>query len=189
MSSCTCSVCSKDRIISDAALRDNLRRNGGVFVCRWCKVVISPGYKATRNLDFGSNPYCQTTSARAKRAAAQRGKFGPEAHAWKGGSRSLNATVKRAVYQRHGWQKKIYERDGWKCVECASTDRLDAHHTTPFSVLLKSIDVPAGLSDAAKLGWLADHPNLVDAEGKTLCRSCHKKAHKQWGSHYAESTS
>lgn len=185
----TCSICTKDREISDAALRANILRNGGFFVCRSCKTVASPSYKATRNKNFWNNPQSQTPEARAKRAASQRGKFGAEAHAWKGGAQSLNVIVKKAVYRRHGWAKKIYERDGWKCVKCESTDRLDAHHTTPFSVLLKNITVPDHLAEGEMINWPADHPTLVSADGMTDTASCHRAVHANWGSHYAEATS
>lgn len=187
--SSTCSLCQRDRQISSAALRDNVRRNGGQFVCRWCKVTKSPNYQATRNINFGSNPAAHKPETIAKAAASRRGKFGENANAWRGGSRSLNAQVKAAVYRRHQWQRKIYERDGWKCTQCSSTDRLDAHHLTPFSVLLKSLKPPEDLGEDAKINWLADHPILVEAAGTTLCRSCHKAAHRNWGSHYAEATS
>jgi hypothetical protein len=181
-----CDNCQRDRSISDRAWLANVQCNAGRFICRWCKVVISPAYIASRPKDFGTNPAAHLPETIAKAASSRRGRFGENANAWKGGSRSLNAQVKAAVNRRHQWSKRIFERDGWICTVCQSVKKLDAHHLTPFSVLLKSITVSPELGDAL-VDWLADHPTLTNAEGTTLCRICHKAAHKNWGSHYAES--
>lgn len=185
-----CDTCHRDRQISDRAWHANLQRTAGQYVCRWCrwcKVTASSTYQATRSIDFGANPHSHTVEANAKRAVSQRGKFGENANAWKGGKRSLNSMVKAAVYRRHGWQNEIFKRDRWTCTACDSTKHLDAHHVQPFSVLLKSIKQPFGLVGDDLINWLADHPVLTEAVGITLGRPCHKIAHKNWGSHYAES--
>lgn len=182
-----CDVCHRDRKISDHWWHENIQRNAGLFICRWCKTTASPKYVASRPKDFGRNPGACKPETIVKAAASRRGKFGENANAWKGGKRSLNNQVKAAVYKRYGWQTRIYERDGWKCVECHSTKQLDAHHTVPFSALLKAIIQPPNLVGDELTNWLADHPTLVNAEGITLCRPCHRAVHKNWGSHYPES--
>ncbi len=145
--------------------------------------VVSEKLCGEGNPMFGLS---HTTETRAKMSNSRKGKFGENATAWKGGSRSLNAQVKSAVYKRHNWHQKIYERDQWKCVECGSTKQLDAHHTIPFSVLLKRLLETTTLIGDELIDWLADHPILVEADGQTLCRCCHRLAHKNWGSHYSE---
>lgn len=57
------------------------------------------------------------------------------------------------------WRRLVFERDGYRCVECDDGGKLNAHH-------IKS--------------W-ADHPDLrYDVEnGVTLCIECHAKRHPE----------
>lgn len=54
----------------------------------------------------------------------------------------------------HGWRKLVLARDK-KCVQCGSTERLEADHIKPIRT----------------------HPHLIYdlANGRALCRECHKK--------------
>jgi len=56
---------------------------------------------------------------------------------------------------------KIFERDGWKCVECGCEMALHAHHKIPKSV----------------------RPDLAHdvRNGITLCAKCHAKVHEAMG--------
>lgn len=53
------------------------------------------------------------------------------------------------------WRKKVMERDGHKCTQCGSTERLAAHHLFSFT----------------------HFPDLrYEVEnGSVLCESCHRK--------------
>jgi 5-methylcytosine-specific restriction endonuclease McrA len=55
----------------------------------------------------------------------------------------------------YGWRKLVFQRDGHKCIECGSTERLAADHIKPHAL----------------------YPELRYelSNGRTLCESCHKK--------------
>ena len=57
------------------------------------------------------------------------------------------------------WRDSVRERDGWKCVKCESTERIQAHHIYSF----------------------IKYPNLRFelANGLTLCAKCHRELHKK----------
>lgn len=58
-----------------------------------------------------------------------------------------------------GWRREVFERDGYRCTQCAATGSLNAHHIKPW----------------------AQYPELrrVLANGVTLCQHCHRLAHDQ----------
>jgi len=57
-----------------------------------------------------------------------------------------------------GWALAVKKRDGMKCSECGSQEELHAHHIQ---------------------SWLmAPHLRFDIENGKTLCRRCHLKAHR-----------
>ncbi len=53
------------------------------------------------------------------------------------------------------WRAEVYARDEWKCVQCDSKEKLEAHHIKPCRT----------------------HPELTHDvyNGVTLCKSCHRK--------------
>ena len=55
------------------------------------------------------------------------------------------------------WAEKVKEKDGWKCVVCGSTERLQAHHVRPTFLY------PENKNDI----W----------NGVTLCKGCHQRQH------------
>lgn len=196
-----CGHCQNTFERQPRAIKASVEKHG-IYVCRKCfwntpqakeqlrlAMNTSEAFKASRavvsqKLSGSGNPMFDKKhrpETLAKMSVSRTGKFGENATAWKGGNRSLNATVKSGIYRRYGWHKKIYERDGCVCTECGSTKQLDAHHTTPFAELLKSLSSP--LVGDELIEWLISHPTLNQAEGITLCRKCHKAAHQNWGSH------
>lgn len=55
------------------------------------------------------------------------------------------------------WRFGVLERDGYKCVECGSTEDIEAHHVKPKALFPElAYDVSNGI---------------------TLCRACHDKRH------------
>lgn len=57
------------------------------------------------------------------------------------------------------WKKLVNERDGYKCMECKSTEKLHTHHIIP---------------------WKVDESKRFDVDnGITLCCSCHAKKDKE----------
>lgn len=57
------------------------------------------------------------------------------------------------------WRTKVFERDGYTCVECGQKGNVEAHHIKPW----------------------ASHPQLrfEVSNGLTLCRPCHREKHRQ----------
>lgn len=132
-----------------------------------------------------------TQEARAKMTQSRIGKTGEKATAWKGGKRSLLAQVKGIQHSRYNWYKRVYIRDEFQCIQCASKNRIEAHHKKPMKILVKELleRKPAELiTEHSIIEWLAIQPEIVDENlenGITLCRTCHKKEHgNDWGSKF-----
>jgi len=157
----------------------------------------SPVYRAAidrRDMSGDKNGmYGRRHSAetRAKMSASRTGKIGKNATGWKGGKLSLVRRVKGYLHKEKGWYKRVYERDGFKCVECGGKSRIDAHHIRPISVIVSDLLKECFFeSDDDRLVWLLQQPEVLDGDlvnGITLCRRCHKKVHEKWGSHKAVS--
>lgn len=76
----------------------------------------------------------------------------------------------------------------FKCTKCGDNkSKLDAHHIIPISSLIKEKTKNMfGLSENEMYSILIEDSDIIDKElknGITLCRTCHKKEHKNWGSH------
>lgn len=130
-----------------------------------------------------------TTETRQKMSKSRTGKVGSAATAWKGGKLSFNNRVKSAVQRRWKWFTRVIDRDK-QCTNCGAISQLDAHHIHPFSKLVKQVLLQYDVlwSDDEKYEYVCTHPLIKDEElanGKTLCRSCHKTEHQNWGSHNA----
>lgn len=78
---------------------------------------------------------------------------------WKNGTSLINDN--RDSFEYKNWRKSVYKRDNYKCVNCGSKQKLNAHH-------IKS--------------W-KDYPELrYEVEnGITLCEKCHIQYHKDFG--------
>lgn len=82
---------------------------------------------------------------------------------WKGGVTDENRRL-RNTPEYHEWRLAVYKRDHYTCQKCktkCTSKTIVAHHIKSFM----------------------DYPGLrhdVD-NGRTLCRSCHKKVHKEIG--------
>lgn len=130
-----------------------------------------------------------TESTRQKMSIARTGKTGSNATNWQGGKMSVARLVKGFIHRTSNWYKRVYQRDGFKCSVCGSKTKIDAHHIKSISRIIK--DLTKGItfeSSQDKVAWLIKQPEVIDTElhnGITLCRLCHKKAHKNWGSHEA----
>lgn len=85
--------------------------------------------------------------------------------------------------QYMSWRRRIYTRDGFRCVKCGTGKDLNAHHIRPFSELLgefislhPTIDP---LKDKMTLVTLAEQytPFWDIDNGVCLCERCHSKEH------------
>jgi len=80
---------------------------------------------------------------------------------WKNGKTPINHLL-RHTSEYNDWRKAVYKRDNWTCQMCGIKQKHPvAHHLKPFN-------------DYMELRFEIDN-------GITLCRSCHKKIHKEIG--------
>lgn len=215
-----CTKCLKEHDLLPRSLKKNKAKHDGNYVCHECvgrklgplnkpsgwteekrkvhgeKVKKSEAYqKALLNVDrsgekngmFGKKA---SDATKAKMSKSRKGRIGPKAPAWKGGKCSLNVRLKSLIHGTHNWYYKVYKRDGWKCVDCGSKKKLDAHHIKPISKIIKELlSMVVFENDEERLEWLIEQPEIKDEKltnGVTVCRECHKKRHNRWGSHDAE---
>lgn len=71
---------------------------------------------------------------------------------WNGGNGKVG---RKRTSETIKWRTKILSRDGYKCVICGSSERLEADHKWPISV--------------------APHLEFEIENGRTLCHECHKR--------------
>lgn len=119
-----------------------------------------------------------------KMSISRTGKIGENATAWKGGKMSITRLVK-GFQNRNGWYKKVYKRDGFKCVKCGSKNKIEAHHKVPIrSIVNEYVDKFDNNEDLYI--FLISLDIIIDEHlnnGVTLCRYCHKEEHINFGSH------
>jgi hypothetical protein len=128
-----------------------------------------------------------TPEAKQKMSKSRKGKVGTKATAWKGGKTSFTQRIKKLIQTRYGWFTNVLKRDDLKCCWCGCTHNLDAHHIEPIVKIIKRITEGVLFeNEDLKIEFVIKHPDIEDinlVNGITLCRSCHKRAHKNWGSH------
>lgn len=82
-------------------------------------------------------------------------KRGERNYAWKGGITPINKQLRR-TFEYEEWRKQVFERDLYTCQDCGQIGGyLEADHIKPFSL----------------------YPDLRTKieNGRTLCKSCHRK--------------
>lgn len=77
---------------------------------------------------------------------------------WKNVPKKKNVGIDRKMQRAlRIWAHMVMERDGYKCVQCGSTENLEADHIKPKQYFPElALDV---------------------SNGQTLCRDCHDKKH------------
>lgn len=111
---------------------------------------FKPGHKKLGGFVTGSR---HTEAAKERVRQSLLGKRGPLARNWQGGKTKLS-TIIRYSSEMKAWRRQVFERDGYKCVNCGATGYLEADHIKPFAFFP---DLRFELSN-----------------GRTLCRPCHK---------------
>jgi len=87
-------------------------------------------------------------------------------------------TLIRKSAQYKEWRTRVFNRDGFRCVECGRNGELHADHVRQFAIILIENDVNS-IDDALKCVPLWDINN-----GRTLCVPCHKET-ATYGNHGA----
>jgi hypothetical protein len=131
----------------------------GKNACHWTGGKIQKKC-LTCNKNFYVFPYRKNASFCSVSCLAK-SFVGSKAKNWKGGKSPLDKKI-RETKQYNEWRKSVYTRDNWTCQECFVKQKHPvAHHIKTFK----------------------DYPELrFDvSNGKTMCRSCHKKIHKEIG--------
>ena len=112
---------------------------------------------------------------------------GEKSHLWKGGISSLHEQI-RKLDEYKSWRKKVWKRDGYKCVKCSSNKKIQAHHNKiSFSKLLlnfvKKYNQFSPIEDKETLVRLAiTYKPFWDLNnGITLCKECHWQQGKHKG--------
>lgn len=95
---------------------------------------------------------------------------GENHYKWKGGASKLNTAIRQMTENRK-WMDAVKDRDGHRCVRCASVDQLESHHKTELADLIERHAIKSS-ADARRCLDLWDLDN-----GETLCRKCHYAEH------------
>jgi 5-methylcytosine-specific restriction endonuclease McrA len=125
------------------------------------KKTMSEKMSGVNNYNYGKHLSEEHKNKLSKSHKGQQ--TGEDNNMWKGGITALNDKIRKTKDHRE-WANNIYKRDNYTCQECGIKCRaknIIAHHIKPF----------------------ADYPEIrFDINnGITLCRSCHKKIHKEIG--------
>jgi len=95
---------------------------------------------------------------------------------WKGGITPLVEKIRKTPQYR-AWRKKIYQRDGYRCVLCGenTSNNLNAdHYPIPFSKIID--EFRDNNKDENIFIKLISYEPLWDVNnGRTLCKRCHEK--------------
>lgn len=108
--------------------------------------------------------------------------YGPDSSQWKGGISEINNISRSSKRLYDEWKYPILIRDGFKCVECGSSNRLHIHHNQEsMSEIVKKHIVDEEPKEFELKKSIAD--KIVDyhitnkVSGITLCNECHNKLH------------
>jgi hypothetical protein len=112
-------------------------------------------------------------------------KWGIESANWKGGTSSINNLVRANKRLYTDWIYPILVRDGFKCVKCESTKKLEVHHNkeTMSEILSEFVDKECEYTFDEKryiMNKVIDYHVSNDISGETLCLKCHSKLHPSY---------
>jgi hypothetical protein len=130
-----------------------------------------------RRSDWLSN--ARTTNEKFK------SKYGIDSANWKGGTSSINNLVRVNKRLYTEWIYPILVRDGFKCTECGSTEKLEVHHDKEqmSHILHKFVNIEIDYDFDQKrdiMNEVIDYHVEHNISGKSLCKECHKQLHPSY---------
>ena len=155
----TCKRCGKEKDESEFPKHKLYVR----YVCRDCEKPnsgrIKKGTKPQNGFQKGHVPWCKglEMSAEFKRKCGLKniGRVPTEEHRKKQSLTTRGRGKGRISWNYKEWKRKVFERDGYKCVKCGASENLHAHHIVPWQL-------------SEELRFDVDN-------GKALCNICHAK--------------
>lgn len=142
-------------------VRDCFEKNGCMLISteyinesKPLKYVCKCGKKSVINFsNFQSGQRCR--SCGVEKLSGKNSPF------WKSELTDEHRLKGRNIAELREWRKKVFDRDGYMCVNCGDTGYLNAHHINSYDVHAeKRFDVN---------------------NGATLCIGCHKDFHDNFG--------
>ena len=112
-------------------------------------------------------------------------KYGKESANWKGGTSSINNLVRANKRLYTDWIYPILCRDGFKCIKCGSSSKLEVHHNkeTMSEILKHYVEKDCEYTFDEKreiMNKVIDYHISNEVEGETLCRKCHTELHPSY---------
>jgi 5-methylcytosine-specific restriction endonuclease McrA len=183
----TCTMCSRVFYVKPSRLRLRAtkyctrecygigKKLGKNVFCRYCGDTFYVGkYEAARGKGLFCSPQCASMSRVGSKRPTIRGENNSN---WQGGVSKLQILIRKSKTYLY-WRKQIFERDNYVCqnVHCAKRGGLlTAHHIVPLNMLLEQYNIKSMDEAVACQGlWRLEN-------GRTLCKDCHNKLHKQDG--------
>jgi len=139
------------------------------WICKKCGKVEYLKYKTFWYRKHIGTGMCQSCSNLGKRGGFAKGciPWNKGLIGFLGGDKHYNWQNKRDEritnhYLRNNreakdWKRKVFERDGFKCLDCGSNKQLNAHHITSFKE--------------------DENRRFEINNGITICSKCHKKTY------------
>jgi len=112
-------------------------------------------------------------------------RWGKESANWKGGTSSINNLVRVNKRLYTDWIYPILCRDGFKCIKCGSSSKLEVHHNkeTMSEILKHYVEKDCEYIFDEKIeimNKVIDYHISNEVEGETLCRKCHTELHPSY---------
>jgi len=145
-----------------------------IFVCKYCDRKIKTNrhknYYRYKDGKKEVRKYCSKNCADMDKAGIN----GKDHFNWKGGRTVLRDIIRKSSYSQR-YRKECFKRDGWKSALSGSNGRLEHHHLTAFSTLIKRHEI-------TKDNWINFKDVLFDLDNAlTLTEKEHNKFHSIYG--------
>lgn len=112
------------------------------------------------------------TSGNSKSCGCAKVKYAP---GWSTDRGLTFSAYLRTLPQHSSWRTNVLQRDGFACISCSKSNRVDAHHIIYLGTIVDVLRIdPEVESSYSSFLWNTDN-------GVTLCRDCHRYIHTKVG--------